>query len=33
MKPNPNHRGDPTFIPELFKHFGYQEPLKPQLIW
>lgn len=22
MKPNPNHRGDPTFIPELFKHFG-----------
>lgn len=22
MKPNPNWRGDPTFIPELFKHFG-----------
>lgn len=22
MKPNPNHRGDPLFLPELFKHFG-----------
>lgn len=22
MKSNPNHRGDPLFLPELFKHFG-----------
>ena len=22
MKPNPNWRGDPTFIPDLFRHFG-----------
>lgn len=22
MKPNPSWRGDPTFLPELFKHFG-----------
>lgn len=22
MKPNPNHRGDPLFLPQLFKHFG-----------
>lgn len=22
MKPNPAWRGDPTFLPELFKHFG-----------
>lgn len=22
MKPNPNHRGDPLFLPQLFRHFG-----------
>lgn len=22
MKPNHNHRGDPLFLPQLFKHFG-----------
>ena len=22
MKPNPNHRGDPLFLQQLFRHFG-----------
>ena len=29
MKPNPNWRGDPTFIPELFKHFGIPLTIMP----
>lgn len=29
MKPNPNWRGDPTFIPELFKHFGIPLEILP----
>lgn len=29
MKPNPIHRGDPTFIPELFKHFGIPLTIMP----
>lgn len=29
MKPNPNWRGDPTFIPELFKYFGIPLDIMP----
>lgn len=29
MKPNPNHRGDPLFLPELFRHFGIKHRALP----